>query len=130
PEAQDPLGLTRDDFDTKPRSVDQSALDYNTRKSVNQTQLGAIVERRIDPANALRVLTYGGHRSTEQFQSIPKSTQGGPLNPGGVITLGRDYEGADLRWTLKAHWLDAPVTLVGGVAYDGLREHRQGFQNF
>jgi len=130
PEAQDPLGLTRAQFETNPRGVDPSAIAYNTRKSVNQTQLGVIVERRIDQANAVQLLTYGGHRGTEQFQSIPMSTQGGPLNPGGVIGLGRNYEGADLRWTLKARWLDAPVTLVGGVAYDGLREHRQGYQNF
>jgi len=130
PEAQDPMGLTRAQFEANPRGVDPSAISYNTRKSVNQTQLGAIVERRIDAANAVQLLAYGGHRGTEQFQSIPMSTQGGPLNPGGVIALGRNYEGADLRWTLQARWLDTPVTLVSGVAYDGLREHRQGYQNF
>ncbi len=130
PEAQDPMGLTRAQFDANPRGVDPSALAYNTRKSVNQTQLGAILERRVSATDALQVLVYAGHRSTEQFQSIPKSTQGSALNPGGVIALGRDYEGADLRWTLKAHLLDAPLTLVSGVAYDVLAEHRRGYQNF
>ena len=130
PEAQDPLGLERKDFEANPRSVVSGATLYNTRKSVNQTQAGLSIERRLNAANALQLTTYYGHRGTQQFQSIPKSTQGGPLNPGGVILLGRNYEGADLRWTLKTTLLDAPFSLVTGLAYDTLAEHRQGFQNF
>jgi iron complex outermembrane receptor protein len=130
PEAQDPLGLTRAQFEANPRGVDPSALDYNTRKSVNQTQVGAIYERRVDASNALQLMSYYGHRGTEQFQAIPRTTQGGALNPGGVIALARNYSGADLRWTLKSNLLDAPFTLVSGVAYDALAEHRQGYQNF
>jgi iron complex outermembrane receptor protein len=130
PEAQDPLGLTHAQFDANPRGVDPSALDYSTRKSVGQTQFGLIYKRRITPANALQITTYDGHRSTEQFQSIPKGTQGGPLNPGGVISLVRDYNGVDLQWSFKSKLADAPFSLVGGLAYDGLAEHRQGFQNF
>jgi iron complex outermembrane receptor protein len=130
PKAQDPLGLPRSKFETDPRSVDSSALDYDTRKTVNQTQVGAIYERRVGAADAARVLVYAGHRGTEQFQSIPFTAQASPLHPGGVITLGRDYEGADLRWTHKTQLADAPLTLIGGVALDVLAEHRQGFQNF
>ncbi len=52
-----------------------------------------------DAANALQLTTYYGHRGTEQFQAItapPKSpAQNSPLNPGGVIMLGRDYGGAE-----------------------------------
>ena len=130
PEAQDPMGLSRAEYNANPRGVDQSALDYNTRKTVNQTQVGAVYERRINEANSLQLTTYGGHRGTEQFQSIPKATETSPLNPGGVINLGRDYKGLDLRWTLKTALLDAPFSLVGGLAYDTLNEHRQGYQNF
>ncbi len=134
PAAQDPLGLSRAQFQADPRGVDQAALDYNTRKSVDQTQGGLIYERRLDAANALQLTTYYGHRGTEQFQAItapPKSpAQNSPLNPGGVIVLGRDYGGADLRWTFKTNLLAAPFTLIGGLAYDTLKEHRQGYQNF
>ena len=36
-----------------------------------------------------------------------------------------------LRWTAKhAASADGPATLVAGVAYDELDEHRRGFQNF
>ena len=130
PGAQDPLGLNQADFNAKPRGVDPSALDYNTRKSVEQSQAGAIYERRIDAANAVRLMLYAGHRGTEQFQAIPKSTQGGPLSPGGVISLGREYRGTDLRWTFKTALADRPFTLVAGTAYDALEEQRRGYQNF
>jgi iron complex outermembrane receptor protein len=130
PKAQDPLGLTRAQYEANPRGVDASALDFVTRKTVNQTQLGVIFERRVDAANSLQAMVYGGHRGTEQFQSIPRATQTPPLQPGGVILLGRDYEGTDLRWTGKTRLGDAPLTLVGGIAYDALAERRQGYQNF
>jgi iron complex outermembrane receptor protein len=47
-----------------------------------------------------------------------------------VILLGRDYSGTDVRWTAKTRLADGPATLVAGVAYDVLDEHRRGFQNF
>ena len=131
PKAQDPLGLSRAQYEANPRGVDPSAITFDTRKTVNQTQLGVILERRVDAANSLQALVYGGHRGTEQYQSIPVATQqSSPRQPGGVILLGRDYEGADLRWTSKLQLGATPLTLVGGVAYDVLAERRLGFQNF
>ena len=130
PKAQDPLGLTRAQFEADPRSVDPVALAFDTRKTVDQTQVGVVYERRLDDAQSLRALFYGGHRNTQQFQAIPTGPQASPLHPGGVIVLGRDYTGTDLRWTLKTRVGDRPFTLVGGVAYDALSEHRQGYQNF
>ncbi|MEP7057779.1 MAG: TonB-dependent receptor [Caldimonas sp.] len=130
PKAQDPLGLTRAQFDANPRGVDPSATSFDTRKTVDQTQLGLVYERRIDGANSLRALVYSGHRNTEQFQSIPTAAQANPLHPGGVIELGRDYRGTDLRWTTKASLLERPFSVVAGLAYDALAEHRRGLQNF
>jgi iron complex outermembrane receptor protein len=134
PKAQDPLGLTRAQFEANPRGVDPVAIAYDTRKTVEQTQFGLVYERRIDAVNTLRALVYAGHRGTEQFQAIvapPASpAQNNPLNPGGVISLGRVYDGADLRWSAKTRLGDMPLTIVGGLAYDTLAEHRQGFQNF
>jgi iron complex outermembrane receptor protein len=130
PKAQDPLGLTRAQFEADPRSVDPAATTFDTRKTVDQTQLGAVYERRLDSVNSLRALVYSGHRSTEQFQSIPVGPQASPLHPGGVIALGRDYSGTDLRWTVKSALAERPFSLVAGVAYDTLKEHRLGYQNF
>jgi len=128
--AQDPLGLTRAQFEADPTSVDPAATQFNTRKTVNQTQLGFIWERRIDDVHSLRALIYGGTRATTQFQAIPVGPQANPLHPGGVIDLDRDYTGADVRWTARTRLAGAPFTIVAGLAYDSLDEHRLGFQNF
>ena len=130
PSAQDPLGLSHAVSDADPRSVDTSATKYDTRKSLSQTQAGLIWDWHIDADNALRAMVYGGRRETGQFQSIPFTSQGSPTNPGGVIQLGRDYDGTDLRWTTGSHTATQSWSLVGGLAWDKLREHRQGYQNF
>lgn len=130
PKAQDPLGLSRAQYNANPRGVDPSALSFDTRKTVNQTQGGLIVERRIDAANSVQLLTYMGHRGTEQYQSIPTATQTNSLSPGGVILLGRDYKGVDARWTVKTALLGGPLSLIGGLAYDEVAEQRKGYQNF
>jgi iron complex outermembrane receptor protein len=130
PEAQDPLGLTRALYNTNPRGVDQAATAFNTRKAIDQSQAGLIWERRLDSANSLRVMVYGGHRNTEQFQAITLGAQANPLNPGGVIALGSDYSGTDVRWTLSGALADRPFTLVAGLAADTLDQHRQGYLNF
>ncbi len=130
PKAQDALGLSRAQFDADPRGVDASAIAFDTRKAVDQTQTGLVYERRLDGANTLRATAYSGRRDTAQFQSIPAATQANPLHPGGVISLARDYGGADLRWTTRTTILDRPFTLIAGAAYDTLREHRLGNLNF
>ena len=130
PKAEDPLGLTRAQFEADPRSVDPAATNFNTRKTVDQLQGGLVYERRLDANHSLRALVYSGQRSTEQFQSIPTGPQNNPLHPGGVISLARNYSGADLRWTFKSTLADMPASLVAGLAYDKLAEHRIGYQNF
>ncbi len=130
PQAQDPLGLSRAELQADPRGVDPSALQFDTRKSLSQSQAGLIYDRRVNAGNALRVLVYGGHRETTQYQSIPVASQANPRNPGGVIELARDYDGADLRWTTGDASGARAWSVVGGLALDALREHRQGYQNF
>ena len=65
-----------------------------------------------------------------QYQAIPVAVQASPLHPGGVIDLARSYGGGDMRWTHRTVVADYPLVLVAGLAYDALREHRLGFQNF
>ncbi|WP_457444077.1 TonB-dependent receptor family protein [Roseateles sp. P5_E4] len=126
PEAQDPLGLTRAQWQADPRGVDPGALSFNTRKTMKQQQGGLVLEHGIDSANTLRVMVYQGHRTTMQFQSIPVATQANALHPGGVIDLARDYQGADVRW----RWKSAAASVIAGIAADELSEHRVGTQNF
>jgi iron complex outermembrane receptor protein len=130
PKAQDPLGLSHAQFEANPRGVDPSALAFDTRKTVSQAQAGLVYEQRFGDRQTLQLTAYGGHRSTEQFQSIAAAAQASPLHPGGVIGLGRDYRGLDARWSTQGQLGTLPFKLVAGWAFDGLTEHRRGYQNF
>jgi iron complex outermembrane receptor protein len=127
--AQDPLGLTRPQYESNPRGA-ALAEQYNTRKTVTQTQGGLRYERHLGADDTLEAMVYYGHRGTTQYQAIPPSAQISPLSAGAVIDLDRDYGGTDLRWTHRTAFLGGPLTLVGGVAYDSLYETRRGYNNF
>ncbi len=130
PRAEDPLGLTRAQYDRAPKSVDPSALSFDTRKTFAQQQVGLVVERAIGVADAVHLVVYGGSRATQQYQSIPVATQIAVTSPGGVIDLDRRYAGVDLRYTYRATIGDGPLDLIAGVTDDRLDEHRRGFENF
>jgi len=130
PDVQDPLGLTRAEFDANPRQATPVALQFNTRKSVRQTQIGLVWDHRLNAADALQLTVYGGERATTQFQSIPVAAQAAATHPGGVIDLERAYQGLDARWIRRDRLLDRPLTLTAGLALDQLGEDRRGYQNF
>ncbi|MBJ2159449.1 TonB-dependent receptor [Variovorax sp. IB41] len=128
-DAQDPLGLTADQYALAPRNA-PLATQYDTRKTVEQTQVGLLYERRIDATQGLRLMVYGGERKTTQYQSIPPSAQQNPLHAGGVIDLSRQYGGVDVRWTAALQLADRPLDVVAGLGYDSLRERRRGYENY
>ena len=127
--AQDPLGLTAAQVRTDRRGA-ALAMQYDTRKTVDQTQLGMLYERRLNADHDLRLMVYGGERETTQFQSIPPSAQASPLQAGGVIDLQRNYAGFDARWTARMQLAGQPFELVTGLAHDTLREQRRGHENY
>ena len=127
PKAQDPQCLCRAQWQANPRDVDPADLNFDTRKRMEQTQAGLIYEHYLSEAHALQATLYGGQRGTTQFHPIPGGAQTNPRHPGGVIDLDRDYAGADLRWTLRMRLADASLTVVAGLAYDGLRHSRIRF---
>ena len=130
PKAQDPLGLTRAEYDANPRGVDPVATQFNTRKTVDQKQAGVNYEHALNDRSSLQVLFYSGTRDAVQYQAIPVAAQLNPLHPGGVIDLSRDYDGFDVRWISSFDMLTRPLTLVAGLTYDALDEERRGYQNF
>jgi iron complex outermembrane receptor protein len=130
PDAQDPLGLTRAELAANPRQASPAAQQFDTRKSAQQAQVGFILDHRFDGAHALKLTTWRGQRSTEQFQAIPVAAQAPATHPGGVIALDRDYQGLDAQWIARTRLAGGPLTVTAGVMADELREHRRGHQNF
>jgi len=130
PKADDAIGLSRSEFNADPRQTDASALKFNTRKSLNQTQVGTIYERELKGGDRLRIMLYSGHRNTIQYQAIPVASETPATSPGGVIDLGRDYSGTDVRWTTKRVYGTQTVAVTAGASYDELQERRRGFLNY
>ena len=131
PFVQDPLGLTRAQLGADPRQAGVGAIPFNTRKSLEQEQLGAVYEDELSANDDLSSMVYTGHRATTQFQAIPVATQqNAPLYPGGVIDLDRAFWGIDTHVTDKREIAGTPLQLVGGINYDDLEEARRGYLNF
>jgi iron complex outermembrane receptor protein len=126
PDAQDPLGLTRAQWEADPRQADPAAVAFDTRKSVTQLQGGATVEQRFGGDTDLRVTGYGGTRQVRQFLALPGT---GPTSSGGVTDLDRSFGGVDARLNTRFILAGGPVTLTLGANYETQSEHRQGFVN-
>ncbi|CAG9933331.1 hypothetical protein [Candidatus Nitrotoga arctica] len=126
---QDPLGLSRTQLAVDPRGVDPGAIAFDTRKSVDQRQLGLSYERFFG-ADSLNFTLYGGQRNTQQFQAIPVAAQAAATSAGGLIDLARGYWGGDLRWNRRTTLAGGPLQWTVGISYDNLGEQRRGFQNF
>ncbi|MDS7957521.1 MULTISPECIES: TonB-dependent receptor [unclassified Acinetobacter] len=127
--ADDPQGLTHDQWSADPKQQVPFLKQFNVRKDIEQTQTGVTWSKPINDKNELYAMAYLGNRQVTQYQSIPKSTQDASINhAGGVIDFERDYYGADLRWTGKE--LLPNTTLSVGVALDAMDEDRKGFENF
>ncbi|MFW1733015.1 TonB-dependent receptor family protein [Acinetobacter baumannii] len=127
--ADDPQGLTHDQWNANPKQQVPFLKQFNVRKDIEQTQTGVTWSKPINDKNELYAMAYLGNRQVTQYQSIPKSTQDASINhAGGVIDFKRNYYGADFRWTGKE--LLPNTTLSVGVALDAMDEDRKGFENF
>ncbi|WP_215899259.1 TonB-dependent receptor family protein [Acinetobacter suaedae] len=126
--ANDPQGLTREQWRENPRQQVPFLKQFDVRKDIEQIQTGVTWSKPINEQNELYMMGYWGNRQVTQYQSIPKSTQENPRHAGGVIDFERNYYGADFRWTGKEL---LPNTIVSfGVALDAMDEDRKGYENF
>ena len=126
PNTQDPLGLTRAQFESNPRQVDPSAIAFDTRKSIRQQQAGLVYEASPTSRDRAYARVYYGGRKVTQYLGQEGNT---PLGSGGVVDLDRDYGGVGLRWSRTLIEGDRPLTMSLGVDHDRLAEHRRGYVN-
>ncbi|QNX88202.1 TonB-dependent receptor family protein [Acinetobacter seifertii] len=127
--ADDPQGLTHDQWNANPKQQVPFLKQFNVRKDIEQTQTGVTWSKPINDKNELYAMAYLGNRQVTQYQSIPKSTQDASINhAGGVIDFDRNYYGTDFRWTGKE--LLPNTTVSVGVALDAMDEDRKGYENF
>ncbi len=126
--AQDPLGLSREQFNADPYQTTPQALQFDTRKTTRQSQLGASWKHRFGDG-ALResqLAVYSGQRAIRQYLAIAAGTQAPARHGGGVIDFNRDYQGVEAR--LRWGWSQADLVL--GATLDRQNDARRGFENF
>jgi iron complex outermembrane receptor protein len=136
--AQDPLGLTRAQFDADPSQTTPEALPYSktanpagfdTRKTVSQVQLGSSWQhslRQMGPLTESTLSAYTGRRSTRQFQAIPATTQNNVRHSGGVVDFDREYQGLDGRLA----WRWTGIALLTGLNAEDQKDDRRGYLNY
>ncbi|MDI9237786.1 TonB-dependent receptor [Lysobacter sp. LF1] len=126
PYTDDPLGLTRAQWQRDPNGTDPVAEQFDTRKKIDNAQLGARWEDTYAPGREYWIGGYGVTRDVVQFLAIPVAAQRAPSSAGGVIDLGRRSSGVDAghRWSGDT----GAITL--GLEAGWLDEQRRGYENF
>ena len=126
--ADDPLGLTRAQFDADPYQTTPEAIAFDTRKQAEQQQVGGQWTRRygVKGFTETTLAAYLGHRSVTQWQAIPVATQANPRHPGGVIDFSRQYGGVDAR----ALWRWDSANAGGGRVVRAAGRRPQGLREF
>lgn len=127
--ANDPGGLSYSEWRDNPRQSPRGE-QYDTRKTIRQTQAGLNYQRALSTSDDLSITAYAGQRETVQYQSIPAGPQRNPTHPGGVIDLSRHYQGVDSRLTHRDNLWTLPVDVTVGLNYENMSENRKGFENF
>jgi iron complex outermembrane receptor protein len=123
PKAKDPLGLTQAQWQADPSQPGNRALVNDVRKSVQQSQLGLVLEHRIHADLRTMWRVYSGTRQNLQYQA-GRAQQ--PLASGAWVSLDREFTG--LGGQLKGGWRHAlgRFEWVGGLDLDRSEELRQG----
>lgn len=127
--AQDPLGLTRAQFEADPGQTTAQATQFNTRKTIRQSQGGVNWTHRFGRDQGLIetvVSGYRGSRGVTQWLAIAPATQANVRHGGGVIDFDRDYSGVDARALLHVGETD----LVLGANQERQVDDRRGYENF
>ena len=139
-DTQDPLGVTWATFQRDPRAGEIDPTDtqtpnrtlaerYNTRKSIDHQQGGAVFEQRFGP-DRLRITAYAGKRQVVQYQAFSRGFQAPSTHSGGVVDFDRDFYGADLQWLAVRPLAGGKLSTTLGLEYNRSKDDRQGFENF
>lgn len=118
--AQDPLGLTAAQLASDRRQSGTGATTFNTRKSVDQSQAGVVIQQTIGDRDTLTLKFYDGDRDSQQFLASSVN---------GVVNLNRNFYGVHFQWSHGNISPSTPYHWMMGVDRDGNQDHRQTFVN-
>ena len=130
PDALDPLGLTRAQWEQNPRQAPAVAFTQDSSKTVRQQQAGAVVEHRLGPDTTLTARAYLGNRDLDNKLSVPLANQLPPSSSGGIVAFERRYAGTALQIARRFVLGDSvSARVVAGLEHDRMADDRQGYLN-
>ncbi|HYN77575.1 MAG TPA: TonB-dependent receptor [Lamprocystis sp. (in: g-proteobacteria)] len=129
PDSQDPLGLTAAEVKANRRQASPAALQYQTRRTLDNLQGGLVYEQPLSASDRLHATVYLGTRSNEQFLAVPLTNQNAITASGGVSTFDRDFSGGSLWLSHDTTLVGGPVSLTLGGEYEGSSDARKGYLN-
>ena len=130
PDALDPLGLTRAQWEANPRQAPAIAFTQDARKSVRQKQAGTVLEHALGGDTTFTARAYAGQRDLDNKLSIPLAAQLPPTSSGGIVVFARQYAGTALQLAHRFVLGDGIVArVVAGIEHDRMKDDRQGYLN-
>ena len=130
PNALDPLGLTRAQWDANPRQAPAIAFTQDAMKSVRQKQAGWVLDHALGADTTLTARAYVGQRDLDNKLSTPLAAQLPPSSSGGIVVFGREYAGAALQLSRRFLLGDGvSARVVAGIEHDRMDDDRQGYLN-
>lgn len=118
-DAQDPLGLTRAQAFSQPKSVVDAAINARTQVSRSHTQVGFKLDHQVNEHNAVVITNYLGTRENEQL--LPRNALG---TLGRTSQISREFWGMDARWDNRGMLLGQPYTFSLGTTYGRMEDDR------
>ncbi len=129
PDSQDPLGLTAAQVQQDRRQAQPVALEYQTRRTLDNLQGGLVYEQPLTDRDTLHATVYLGTRSNEQYLAVPLVNQNAITASGGVSTFERQFAGGNLWWGHDTTLIGGPLKLMLGGEYEGSSDDRKGYIN-
>jgi iron complex outermembrane receptor protein len=114
--AEDPLALTKAQYESNPRDAGTNAISRNARVYRTHSQAGLSVEHTLSSNNSISMMGYYGVRDNQGFQQLGTT--------GRVVSIDRNFGGIDAKWTHRSELGGRPFSLVAGVNYDQMKDVR------
>jgi len=125
PLLEDPLGLTPQQFEEDPFQENTAAINFNTRKNINNKQ-ASISLRKDSGDKRWQVGLWQSDRSITQYLGFSGDAS---TSAGGVIDLNRKVMGINSTFTEDFSWFNREWQWSLGAEITQMQDDRQGFVN-
>ena len=121
------IGLTHYEYSVfdNPKKVPDVALLDDTRVHKENTQVGFIIEHKINENNSINLINSVGHRINDQYAATTFNTTKSKQS-----SIGRDFFNNELNWTNKGQVLNKNYTITTGASYGSMVDERYDRSGF